>query len=87
MKGFQETVQNKIYGFSSHLVVTKFTMNNSMEEQPFSYNIDIYNHPEDLGVIDHIQEFCHKAGLIKTEDEVLGVVFKGVGKSNPDSCK
>ena len=81
MKGFQETVQNKIYGFSSHLIVTKFTMNNSMEEQPFSYNIDIYNHPQQLGVIDHIQEFSHKAGLIKTEDEVLGVVFKGVGKS------
>ena len=81
MKGFQETVQNKIYGFSSHLIVSKFTMNNSMEEQPFSYNVNIYNHPEDLGVIEHIQEFSHKAGLIKTEDEVLGVVFKGVGKS------
>ncbi|MBK5278997.1 MAG: ABC transporter permease [Bacteroidia bacterium] len=81
MKGFQETVQNKIYGFSSHLIVSKFTMNNSMEEQPFSYNVDIYNHPEELGVIDHIQEFSHKAGLIKTEDEVLGVVFKGVGKN------
>ena len=81
MKGFQETVQNKIYGFSSHLIVTKFTMNNSMEEQPFSYNLDIYNHANQFGVIDHIQEFSHKAGLIKTEAEVLGVVFKGVGKS------
>ncbi len=81
MKGFQETVQDKIYGFSSHLIVSKFTMNNSMEEQPFSYNVNIYNHPEELDVIDHIQEFSHKAGLIKTEDEVLGVVFKGVGKS------
>ena len=81
MKGFQETVQNKIYGFSSHIIVSKFTMNNSMEEQPFSYNVNIYNHPEELGVIDHIQEFSHKAGLIKTEDEVLGVVFKGVGRS------
>ena len=81
MKGFQETVQNKIYGFSSHLIVSKFTMNNSMEEQPFSYNMNIYNHPEQLGVIDHIQEYSQKPGLIKTEDEVLGVVFKGVGKS------
>ena len=31
--------------------------------------------------IDHIQEYSHKPGLVKTEDEVLGVVFKGVGKS------
>ena len=31
--------------------------------------------------IEHVQEYAHKAGLIKTEKEVLGVVFKGVGES------
>ncbi len=81
MTGFQETVKAKIYSFSSHLHVKKFTTNNSMEEQPFFYNIDLYNHPEKFPMVDHVQEYAHKAGLIKTEDEVLGVVFKGVGKS------
>jgi len=52
-----------------------------MEEQPFIYNIDLYNHPEKFPMVDHVQEYAHKAGLIKAEDEVLGVVFKGVGKS------
>lgn len=52
-----------------------------MEEQPFFYNIDLYNHPEKFPMVDHVQEYAHKAGLIKTEEEVLGVVFKGVGKS------
>jgi lipoprotein-releasing system permease protein len=28
-----------------------------------------------------VQEFSHKAGLIKSEDEVMGIVFKGIGKS------
>ena len=56
-------------------------MNNSTEEQPFSYNMDLYNHPEQFGFIDHVQEFSHKPGLIKTSDEVLGVVLKGIGKS------
>jgi lipoprotein-releasing system permease protein len=28
-----------------------------------------------------MQEYAHKTGLVKTQDEVLGVVFKGVGKS------
>jgi len=32
-------------------------------------------------MVDHVQEYAQKAGLIKTDDEVLGVVFKGVGKS------
>lgn len=80
MRGFQETVKNKIYSFSSHMLVTKFTMSNAIEEQAFFYNIDLYHHYDQIENVDHVQEFSHKAGLIKSEDEVLGVVFKGVGK-------
>lgn len=81
MEGFQETIKQKIFSFSSHMIVTRFTMNNAMEEQPFFYNIDLYKNYKKYGYIDHVQEYSHKAGLIKTDDEVLGVVFKGVGKS------
>lgn len=81
MTGFQQTVQNKIFGFSAHLLVTRYTMNNSMEEQPFFYNIDLYDHPENYPMVHHVQEYAHKSGLIKTEEEVMGVVFKGVGPS------
>lgn len=81
MKGFQETVKNKIFSFSGHIIVTKFTMNNSPEEQPLDFHIDLYQHPENYPFVHHVQEYAHKAGLIKTDDEVLGVVIKGVGKS------
>jgi lipoprotein-releasing system permease protein len=81
MKGFQDTVKNKIFGFSGHIIITKFSTSNSPEEYPLNFNIDLYNHQHDLPFIRHIQEYWHKPGLIKTADEVLGVVVKGVGKS------
>ena len=81
MKGFQETVKERIYSFSGHIIITKFSMSNSMEETPLDINIDLYKNYKQLGYVRHIQEYAHKAGLIKTEDEVLGVVLKGVGKS------
>lgn len=81
MQGFQSAVKNKIYGFSNHLLVTKYTMSNAVEEQPFDFKISLYNEPAQFGFVEHVQEFSHKAGLIKTDTEVLGVVFKGVGKS------
>lgn len=81
MKGFQETVENKMFNFSGHLIITKFSMSNSQEEQPMNFQIDIYKHQEQFPFIDHIQEVAHKTGLVKTEDEVVGVVIKGVGKS------
>lgn len=81
MKGFQETVKNKIYSFSGHLLVTKFSMSNSPEEQPMNYQIPIYQQQKDFPFIHRIQEYAHKTGLVKTENEVLGVVIKGIGKS------
>lgn len=81
MMGFQETVTNKIYGFSGHLLVTRYTPSHSLEEAPMDYNIDLYKNYTQYPHVTHIQEFAHKAGLIKTDDDVLGVVFKGVGKS------
>jgi lipoprotein-releasing system permease protein len=81
MKGFQETVKNKIYSFSGHIIVTKFTMNNSPEEQPMDYNIGLYKSPHEFPLIRHVQEYAHKVGVVKTDNEVLGVVVKGVGKS------
>lgn len=81
LKGFQETVQNKIYGFSGHLSITRFTMSNSPEETPMDYNIDIYRNYKQFPYVRHMQEYAHKAGLIKTDEDVLGVILKGVGKS------
>ncbi|MBN8577219.1 MAG: ABC transporter permease [Cytophagales bacterium] len=81
MHGFQSAVKDKIYSFSNHLLVTRFTMSNAVEEQPFDYRIDLYTNPQQFPFVQHVQEYSHKAGLVKTESEVLGIVFKGVGKS------
>jgi lipoprotein-releasing system permease protein len=81
MNGFQETVKNRIYSFNGHLLITKFSADNSVEEVPFDINFDVFSKSENLPYINHMQEFAHKAGLIKTNDEILGVVLKGVGMS------
>lgn len=81
MKGFQETVKEKIYSFSGHILITKFSMNNSTEEQPMDYQIELYKHQDQYPFIRHIQEYAHKVGVVKTDGEALGVLIKGVGKS------
>lgn len=81
MQGFQAAVKDKIYSFSNHLLITRFTMSNAVEEQPFDYRIELYKNPEQFPFVTHVQEYAHKAGLVKTDEEVLGIVFKGVGRS------
>ena len=81
MKGFQETVKEKIYSFSGHILITKFSMNNSTEEQPMDYQIDLYKEQKNYPFIRHVQEFATKVGVVKTDEEALGVLLKGVGQS------
>lgn len=77
--GFQKTVSEKVYGFTGHYQVQRFMMSNSFEEAPFSQNSDFYNSYTELPFITKLQSFAHKAALIKGEEEVEGVLMKGVG--------
>jgi len=81
LRGFEKTVTDKIYDFSGHLQVTKYTLSNAIEDQPISLNSEFYKNYHDYDYIDHIQEYAHKPGLLKTDEEVQGVIFKGVAKN------
>lgn len=48
---------------------------------PFNINTELFNNYKQLGYVRHMQEYAHKAGLVKTDDEVLGVIVKGVGRT------
>ena len=81
LEGFKSTIVNKIYSFKGHVIVSKYTMGRSYHEDPVSLTEEIFVNKDQYSFIDHIQEFSHKAGLIKTSEEVDGVVFKGIGES------
>lgn len=76
MMGFKNTIKNKIYSFSGHIQITKYVNSNSYNENPLVYPIDL-----NLEEIDNVVPFAFKAGLIQTDKEVEGVIFKGVGNS------
>lgn len=80
MEGFENTVKNKVYSFSANILITKLTLSNSIEEQPIDINIPLFRNPDGFSNVRHVQAFSHKTGLVKSEDEVLGVILKGVGR-------
>ncbi|MBC8109777.1 MAG: ABC transporter permease, partial [Verrucomicrobia bacterium] len=79
LKGFQQTIKEKIFSFGGHFQVKAYDVNNEYEENPVSVNTKLYkNYKKLLPEVQNIQVFAHKPGLLKTDDELLGVVFKGV---------
>ncbi len=77
--GFQNEIRNKVIGFGSHIQISNFDYNISYEARPISKNQEFYPDITNIQGIKHIQVFATKPGIIKTDDEIHGVVFKGVG--------
>jgi lipoprotein-releasing system permease protein len=77
--GFQKQIQDKIVGFGSHIQIAKYDSNNSFEFEPISGNQALYQSIKQTKGIKNIQVFATKAGIIKTDDQIQGVVFKGIG--------
>jgi len=77
--GFQQQIREKVIGFGSHIQITRYDSNISLEGEPVEKNQDFYPGLSDIDGIKHIQVFGIKAGIIKTEDQIMGVVLKGIG--------
>lgn len=78
--GFKQAISEKVVGFGADIQITSFDLNNSFETTPISIHQPFYPSLEDTAGIRHIQAFATKSGLIKTDDQIQGIVMKGIYK-------
>jgi lipoprotein-releasing system permease protein len=78
MKGFKTEIREKIRGFNGDIQVLKYDLNSSYENSSFSLEERNLNNIKQLSNIAVVDAFATKPGIIKANDEVEGVVFKGV---------
>lgn len=79
LSGFKNNISEKVIGFGSHIKISKFNNNQSYENDPLDFDLNIYSEIQSSGFVKNIQVFSTKAGIIKNNNEILGVVLKGVG--------
>ena len=77
--GFQKEIRDKVIGFGSHIQITNYDNNESYEGTPIDRNQSFLSELNKNKSIRHIQSFATKAGIIKTKNDLQGVVVKGVG--------
>ena len=80
LTGFQKEVREKVIGFGGHIQISHYDENSSLETKPISTHQDFYPSLETERGIKHIQVFATKAGIIKTADQIQGIVLKGIGQ-------
>ena len=78
--GFKNQIKDKVIGFVSPIQIQVLNQNESMEETPFLYDSTLKSRL-DLPFIKSIHPTANKAGLIKTDEEIQGVILKGVDQN------
>lgn len=77
--GFKHAISDKVVGFGSHIQVGDFMTLQSAEQYPIQMNDSMMTVLRDTKGVRHVQRFAMKQGILKTDDDFLGVAFKGVG--------
>ncbi|MDX5325366.1 MAG: ABC transporter permease [Bacteroidota bacterium] len=83
-RGLQERIKDKIIGFNSHIVISRYEVNESFQNQPVLLQQEFY---PDISSIDprftKIVPFGTKAGILKSTTDFEGAVLKGVNEDYP----
>lgn len=79
--GFKTEIKEKIFSFSGHLIINKYTLSTSFEETSIVVDDSLMNLVKSYPLTSRVQPFAMKAGLLKTDEEVQGVLVKGVDES------
>jgi lipoprotein-releasing system permease protein len=77
--GFKKEVSNKVIGFGSHIQLVNYDSNTSYATSPVSQNQPWLNELITMQGIKHVEVFATKPGIVKTDEEIQGIVLKGVG--------
>jgi lipoprotein-releasing system permease protein len=79
LTGFKQEIRDKVVGFGSHIQIMNFDSNISFETTPINGNQEFIPKIKAIPGIKHIEVFATKAGIIKTDEDIQGVVLKGIG--------
>ena len=76
--GFQHVIRAKAYSLWGHIQITEFTDNHSYENSAIHLSQKNIAAIKQLNFVQHIQPFITKPGIIKKNEQIEGIVLKGI---------
>ena len=77
--GFKHTIRDKVVGFGSHIQVENYLTQELSDPAPIAISDSLMQAMKRLPGVRHIERFSLTQGILKTDEDFLGVAFKGVG--------
>ena len=83
--GFKHTIRDKVAGFGGHIQVYNIMKYSDSDLHTIVLSDSLRNAMLSMPGTKHLQRFTYSQGLLKTDDDFLGVMFKGVGSDFDDT--
>ena len=79
--GFKHTIRDKVIGFGSHIQVQNIlSISNTSEAHGVCVDDSLTAVLQAIPGVRHVQRYAYTQGILKTDEDFLGIVFKGVGQ-------
>ncbi len=73
--GFKHSIRDKVIGFGSDITVADFLTLQGSEQYPIQINDSLIRVLKSTPGIKHVQRYAYTQGILKTNDDFLGVYF------------
>ena len=80
LRGFQGDIRDKVSGFGSHLTVSSFSADMAYADTPVAYDSALVAALRATPGVKHLQCYANKGAMVKTEEQIYGIMFRGFSK-------
>lgn len=77
--GFKHTIRDKVIGFGGHITVADYLTIGSAEPSGIEMGDSMMNVLKKIPGVKHVGRYSLKQGILKTDDDFLGIILKGIG--------
>ena len=78
LRGFQDDISGKVAGFGSHMTVTSFAPSEAYADNPVAVDSSLLEALRSVPGVRHVQCFATKGGMVKTDEQIYGIIFRGL---------
>ena len=78
--GFKHTIRDKVVGFGSHIRIENILTEQTASPTPICLSDTLIRNIKAIPGVRSIAPYAMTQGILKTDSDFLGVIFKGVGK-------
>lgn len=81
--GFKKEIREKVSGYAGHISISNFELSRGSEKASLEIDEQMMRQLSQIPNIKQVEPFLNKAGILKADSLLEGIIFRGLGANYP----